>query len=54
MAEDLGIKRCWYHAKKGREHYDIPKKRIKEITEKCKLVSPMRILTIIEPLNSLI
>lgn len=54
MAETLKIKRCWYHAKKGREHYDIPKKRIKEITEKCRLVSPLRILTIIDPINALL
>lgn len=32
MAEDLGIKRCWFHS--GRfPHYDIPKLRIQEICE---------------------
>ena len=49
MAEILNIKRCWFH----KNHYDIPKKRIQEITEKCRLVSPKRILTIIESLNAL-
>lgn len=44
MAKDLGIKRCWFH----KNHYDIPKKRIKEITEKCNLVSSMKILKIIK------
>lgn len=27
MAEDLGIKRCWFH----KDHYDIPKRRIAEV-----------------------
>lgn len=45
MAEDLGIKRCWFHSKPY-GHYDIPKKRIEEITAKCKLVSPKRIVHI--------
>jgi len=31
MAEELGIKRCWFH----KDHYDIPKRRILEIKEKC-------------------
>ena len=33
MAEDLGIKKCWYHSG-DKPHYDIPKKRIQEITAK--------------------
>lgn len=48
MAEKLGIKRCWFHNKKGKEHYDIPKRRIKEIQEKCNVVSSMEILKIIK------
>ncbi len=48
MAEDLGIKKCWFHNKKGREHYDIPKRRIKEIQEKCNIVDSMEILKIIK------
>ena len=43
MAEDLNIKRCWWH----KSHYDIPKKRIKEITVKCNLISSKKILKII-------
>jgi hypothetical protein len=48
MAERLGIKKCWFHHKKGYEHYDIPKKRIQEITAKCELVSSKTILEIIK------
>ena len=43
MAEDLGIKRCWFH----KDHYDIPKKRIKEIENKCKIISSKEIVKII-------
>lgn len=44
MAEELGIKRCWFH----KNHYDIPKKRIAEIQAKCTVVSPKIILKIIK------
>jgi hypothetical protein len=44
MAEDLNIKRCWFH----KNHYDIPKRRIKEITDKCIIVDSKEILTIIK------
>lgn len=40
MAEILGIKRCWFH----KNHYDIPKRRIKEISEKCILVDSKEII----------
>lgn len=43
MAEQLGIKRCWFH----KNHYDIPKKRIDEIRKKCQEVSPKEIVEII-------
>ena len=43
MAEDLGIKRCWFH----RNHYDIPKRRIPEITAKCTLITSTDIVKII-------
>lgn len=43
MAADLGIKRCWFH----KDHYDIPKRRIEEITAKCEVVSSKRILEIV-------
>lgn len=44
MAKDLGIKRCWFH----KNHYDIPKSRIEEITNKCVLVDSKEILNIIK------
>lgn len=43
MADDLGIKRCWFH----KDHYDIPKLRMKEIMDKCEVVSSKRIVEII-------
>lgn len=42
MAADLGIKRCWFH----KDHYDIPKRRIAEITAKCKVVSTKEIVSV--------
>ena len=48
MAEKLNIKNWWFHKKKnGLSHYDIPIGRIKEITEKCELVSSKDIIKII-------
>ena len=44
MADELGIKHCWFH----KHHYDIPKKRIQEITSKCLVVSSKRIVCIIK------
>lgn len=44
MAEDLNIKRCWFH----KDHYDIPKKRIKEISAKCTIISSKEIIKIIK------
>lgn len=49
MAKDLNIKMCWFH----KNHYDIPKKRIKEIEERCKLISPRQIYLIINSKESL-
>ena len=43
MAEDLGIKECWFH----KNHYDIPEKRIDEIEQKCEKVSSKDIVRII-------
>lgn len=43
MAEDLGIKRCWYHPGKF-PHYDIPKRRVEEIKRKCLVRSSKEIL----------
>jgi hypothetical protein len=45
MANELGLKRCWFHAG-THSHYDIPKRRIVEITAKCTLVSGREILAI--------
>ena len=44
MADDLNIKRCWFH----KNHYDIPKRRIDEIKAKCCVVSSREILIIIK------
>lgn len=44
MAEELNIKKCWFH--KG-NHYDIPKKRIEEIQNKCDVISTKEIVKII-------
>jgi hypothetical protein len=43
MAEDLNIKKCWFH----KNHYDIPKKRIKEIQEKCSIITTREIVELI-------
>jgi len=42
MADNLGIKRSWFH----KNHYDIPKKRIKEIISKSIMVSTREIINI--------
>jgi FMN phosphatase YigB (HAD superfamily) len=51
MAEELGIKYCWFHSG-GRTgfhpHYDIPFKRIAEIKAKCEVVSTKEILKLIK------
>jgi FMN phosphatase YigB (HAD superfamily) len=44
MADSLGIKRCWFH----KDHYDIPVRRIAEITAKCEVVSSKEIVKIIK------
>jgi len=44
MAEILNVKRCWFH----KDHYDIPKKRIVEITSQCTIVSSKEIVKIIK------
>ena len=47
MAEDLDIKRCWFHNNRF-PHYDIPKRRIKEIQNKCEIISERDIYLIIK------
>jgi len=44
MADELGIKKCWFH----KNHYDIPRKRIGEIKNKCIFVSSKEIVNIIK------
>lgn len=48
MAEDLGIKRCWFHRGSKHPHYDIPKRRIEEVRAKCTVVSPREVLKIMK------
>jgi hypothetical protein len=55
MADTLGIARNWFHSKKKHNlnHYDIPKRRIQEITAQCTLVSEYDIVKIIRGTYSL-
>lgn len=48
MAVDLGIKRCWFHAKASYPHYDIPLRRIEEIKQKCEVVSSRELVRIMK------
>jgi hypothetical protein len=43
MARQLGIKKCWFH----KDHYDIPKRRVAEITAQCRVVSSKEIVNVI-------
>jgi len=47
MAKRLNIKKCWFHNGKF-PHYDIPKRRIDEITKSCTLISAEEIVKIIK------
>ena len=47
MAHKLGIKKCWYHSG-DKPHYDIPKRRLNEVTEQCEIVSTREIYNIIK------
>lgn len=46
MANDLDINRRWYHSGEF-PHYDIPKKRLDEISARCELISSRDIIRII-------
>jgi hypothetical protein len=48
MAQDLGIKRCWFHSGASYAHYDVPKRRFLEIARKCERVSAHEILMIVK------
>lgn len=43
MAKQLNIKRAWFH----KNHYDIPKRRIKEVMAKCLVVTTRDIVKFI-------
>jgi len=45
MAKDLNINKCWYHSKPY-AHYDIPKRRIKEIQNKTQIITSKQLLKI--------
>lgn len=47
MAADLGIGRHWFH----KNHYDIPKRRIREIEALCEIVTSKEIVLIIRGKN---
>lgn len=42
MADDLGIKRHWFH----KDHYDIPMEMIYKIKSKCSVVNTRTIVAI--------
>lgn len=46
MAAELALARCWFHAG-DKPHYDMPKRRITELTARCQVVSSRQILEII-------
>lgn len=48
MAEDLKIHRCWFH-KSSHPHYDIPKRRIAEIQQRCRIISSRELLNLVKP-----
>lgn len=50
MARELDIHPCWFH----KDHYDIPKKRINEITEKCLIINSRIIVDVIKASNKII
>lgn len=47
MANELGIKKCWFHNSKY-PHYDIPKKRVAELKKLVNVVSPKELLRLIK------
>lgn len=52
MAEALGIKRCWFHRpRSGHCHYDVPKRRLAEVTARTTVVSTEEIIAIVQGAN---
>lgn len=43
MAGELGIKRCWFH----KNHYDIPKRKVDMIKQRCIVITSKEIVAII-------
>ena len=54
MAQDLGIKRCWFHSNASYAHYDIPKRRVGEIMSRCTVVSTREIVQLIHAQQSVV
>jgi hypothetical protein len=48
MADDLSIKRCWFHRHPLYPHYDLPKRRIAEIQAKTKVIPARMLLEMIK------
>lgn len=46
MARDLAIDRCWFHAGARHAHYDIPKRRLAEVSARCEVVDARTILRV--------
>ena len=44
MARELEINDCWFH----KDHYDIPIRRIEEVSERCMIVDSRDIVRIIK------
>lgn len=48
VAVRLRIHRCWFHNDARHPHYDMPIRRIFEITAKCTLVSARELLAVVK------
>ena len=46
MAQDLGIKRCWFHSGASYPHYDVPKRMMAGMSNRAELVDPRTILAV--------
>ena len=47
MATELEISPLWFH----KDHYDIPKHRVKEISSRCEIISSKDIVRIVKEHN---
>lgn len=48
MGQELEIDTCWFHEKGILSHYDIPKNRIQEISDKCRVVNTRQLYRILK------